>query len=516
MAAPRSEIKIGYPFKGIRKPFYDRTGLGLDRGDNEDENLNYLSRAENLNIGPNGELIPRYGIKLIGAGGGVVMNRILGETGPSNFSNPYIVGVSNSVLFGGSNFANNLGSFGTASQDFGVGVSYGVTLYVGTGNGLIATDGNSAGATAYVAGAPGGTAVELHQNRIFVGGYKVTLANMARLYFSNPGDASATGWVGSNFIDIEPGAGEVITALLSLGDRLIIFKAASIYILYTNGSPSNWILRKLTDKIGCSGPQALKAFQGKIYFLDRAGVFVTDGVSVQKLSDSIDYIFRNRPSYPQYGIGLTNNEGLAFLNTKSIIVSIMHDYTASPKQFKTFCYNIELDTWVEYIFVTSGTRSPAVPWSSKTVIDTKGTPVYFGDPGGISGGTAYVLDTTVTTDWGGTPFVCAVQTKTLWFGEKNRPKKIPLIYVDYFGEVTFATRVEKVNQVTTINLTAGVNPEPSPTIRKIYKIPGPGYCRDLQLTFTWNSHATNQPQALYGFSLEHITKSRRMSTAVGI
>jgi len=115
--------------------------------------------------------------------------------------------------------------------------------------------------------------IELHKNYVFLAGNSTY---PSRLYFSNLDDPET--WTGTDFIDINPDDGTVITGLKKTLDSLIISKENNIYILYGD-TPT-----------------------------------YTEGLELWRIKEgSTDIGFVNQGSMSRYGkviIGLTRNSGI--------------------------------------------------------------------------------------------------------------------------------------------------------------------------------------------------------------
>jgi len=96
------------------------------------------------------------------------------------------------------------------------------------------------------------------------------------------------------FLNIFPGDGDNITCIIPIGDRILIFKRTSVWILYLADDPVYWQVRGLNAEIGCTSKEAAKNIRGLIYFLSIRGMWVTDGVTFTRLSSNIEPMLTNR------------------------------------------------------------------------------------------------------------------------------------------------------------------------------------------------------------------------------
>lgn len=133
-----------------------------------------------------------------------------------------------------------------------------------------------------------GTTSVVFKDRQFIANASAAIPLDSRLYYSQILDNSAgTGFPASNFIDVSPGDGQFISALMVFNDQLVIFKNKSTWVLSADGSPSAWTLRQLHPYIGCVGRGTPWVIEGMLFFLSEEGVFRTDGVTFDEISKPI-------------------------------------------------------------------------------------------------------------------------------------------------------------------------------------------------------------------------------------
>jgi hypothetical protein len=134
-----------------------------------------------------------------------------------------------------------------------------------------------------IAGAPTGTwYLVWHRNRM----YALTGKN-SRLYFSDLGDP--TSWPVLNFLDFDVDDGDKLTGMISIDDGgLVLFKERSRHMLKGSG-PGNYTSLSIRDDVGCVSHWAIAHVtdMNQVAFLDRSGVYLTNGVSKHLISDAI-------------------------------------------------------------------------------------------------------------------------------------------------------------------------------------------------------------------------------------
>jgi hypothetical protein len=147
-------------------------------------------------------------------------------------------------------------------------------------DGLKSWDGTT---LATVAGAPTGIwYLVWHKNRVYA-----ATGKSSRLYFTDLGDP--TSWPVLNFIDFDIDDGDKVTGIRSLPDgALLITKEHSRHILRGSG-PGNYTTLSFRDGVGCVSHWAMASVPeaNRLAFLDREGVYLTDGAHVQLISDHI-------------------------------------------------------------------------------------------------------------------------------------------------------------------------------------------------------------------------------------
>lgn len=177
-------------------------------------------------------------------------------------------------------------------------VVYNQTLYGGATTGII-----KLGVTNYptsitetlIVGSPTQNSGGLlaHKNRLFT-----WATDTNRIYFT---DAPAVGalpevWnVGVNFIDVNGVGGKTnIQSVISLGNYLYIFTNTGLLSLYTQGAPSNWILKMINSSIAVRNRLSVVSKNSLIYYVTAEGVFVTDGFEFKLLSQALSDAFNGQ------------------------------------------------------------------------------------------------------------------------------------------------------------------------------------------------------------------------------
>jgi hypothetical protein len=117
--------------------------------------------------------------------------------------------------------------------------------------------------------------------------------NPSSVNFSDAGAPET--FTSTNFIDLDPGDGEVITGLQTWGNYLFVFKQTKFYVFYgeetdVTGEPI-FNYRKVDTGIGCAASRSVRAGRDGLYFLAPTGVYRTTGGAPELVSAAIDPLF---------------------------------------------------------------------------------------------------------------------------------------------------------------------------------------------------------------------------------
>lgn len=137
-----------------------------------------------------------------------------------------------------------------------------------------------------VAHVPAAEHVVYHAGRLFAanltdytGNTPTATSHPNRIRWSNLNNP--TKWTETDRLDVF-GSGDEITALVSFGGVLVIFKRLAIYVLSGDGTTDNpWALQLVTNKVGAASHEAIASTERGIYFFswpDGLFVFTGDGV----------------------------------------------------------------------------------------------------------------------------------------------------------------------------------------------------------------------------------------------
>lgn len=459
---------------------------GVDlSGPSELATSDFLADALNMEIGLKGEVKKRPGIirkhngttlgtnqlKFIGLLYNVNVNQIIVQNLVSGTAGKLWKSVDGGVTW------TQISTPAGTNYSCGRGVQYLDVLYIPTATGVAKWDG-----TVFTAPAAGTvnalTAAAFAKFRMFI--YDNTNAT---LRYSDPGNLLS--WPAANSIGFV-GDGDTVTNIVSYRDRIVIFRTNSIYLLYLDGPPTSWILKKLPFSIGSSSSNVV-VYNDLIYILSWDGVFRTDLTRVDEISIPIKSVFLKR----RQTISATGSSGtfdyITYWNNR-LICSIKTDLV---NVFRCFVYNILNKTWTEWLPALP--TALAGPPAYSPIADS--LPVYYGKAV-ISGnynkeglylittdlnGKIYFFDDEVPVyqDEVNTNYLSKIRTNKIDNGVSSGWKRIPVIYTRIMSASVGVQGRYYVNDVAGILFNI-----PTDVVLKEIKMKGPGFFRIVELEIT--------------------------------
>ena len=255
-----------------------------------------------------------------------------------------------------------------------------------------------------------------------------------------------------NYIDLSPGDGEAISAIVPWRDLLFAFKRTKFFVFYgstvdiTGNAIFNY--RPITAKVGGTGQYGTTAYdpattavagRDGVYFVADDGVYRTAGDTPQKVSGALDPWFRGESladatSLPAY----TGDFAHASVSADARFV-----YVRAENQDVTFVFDPVTDSWTVYdLAINSAVAySTANTSSNLTAFGTTGKVLVYGE--------AYTDDEGTAIDWLwqsgwydlGSPERKATRETVLW-GTGNPTLSVFTDHVSsdlYAGPVTLGT-----------------------------------------------------------------------------
>jgi hypothetical protein len=174
--------------------------------------------------------------------------------------------------------------------------------------------------------------------------------NQSRVYWSNVIDP--TTWGAANYVDFRKSDGDIVSAIWSLNNDLLIFKRRSLGKLSTT-PPSTAVsvtlgpLTTISENIGCMGFRAVDSLpDGTVVFLGAdLNLYQFDGVVIKNLS---------KQPYPGPDAGLVIGPSFDILNSKPIVKyypplkAILVVVIASSTSQSTYMYFLDDNAWSQY------------------------------------------------------------------------------------------------------------------------------------------------------------------------
>jgi hypothetical protein len=378
------------------------------------------------------------------------------------------------------------------------------TMYIGfNGNMGIRTLGGTSNApvigASTITNSPQSNVATWHKSRIFTD----VLGVPGRIAFSDP-NAPGT-WQTTSTIDVGVNDKDIITALVSLGDLLLIFKRSSVWTLYVQGgSPADWVVRRIHETLGCVqtiGTLPYITVGNECYFISPNGIFKTNGASFVNIGEKIwpinDEVYNSNTITSFFRITRWNNFLLFVINGFGL-----------TQTGKNLVYNLENKAWSSWTFLGGIFEDlfsyPASASSVPTLYGTKGDSIYYTNNNAAgyydtylgmglntySDGLAYnVLGT-------GSAYTSTFQTKE-FMGGIDRFLRLKWVGAEYISRTPGPSLSIVSDGVAGPSRIPGFHA----TLRKGYKIPGAGRHHTVALKCT---HALTSPFEFYRSAL-HLT-----------
>lgn len=148
----------------------------------------------------------------------------------------------------------------------------------------------------FAIGFPAGQGFSCHtilNRRCFIGNVKMVNENgnvvnyEDRVMYSEPNRFDV--FPSYNFLELEIGDGDKVTALAGFGDRLFVFKRRTLYIVnVSNATETGWYLEDTIQNMGVYAPYQVADVERGIAWVNEYGLFYFNGEQIQELSKKID------------------------------------------------------------------------------------------------------------------------------------------------------------------------------------------------------------------------------------
>ncbi len=164
----------------------------------------------------------------------------------------------------------------------------------------------------------------------------------SRIYWSDAGTAET--FQSTSFIDVGMDDGGEVTALVTTGDSIIIFKDHQTYMLQGTDEDT-FSLHNINPRLGVKSSNAAIEHRGKVYFFDDSeGLMMYDGANFTNISAPINRHMLDTSTY--------NREGDFRVNVTShgdhIFVSIPIGTGISNFPGRTFVWDTKLEVWTQH------------------------------------------------------------------------------------------------------------------------------------------------------------------------
>lgn len=119
-----------------------------------------------------------------------------------------------------------------------------------------------------------GSCMIAYKSRLWISGVD-TVGLTSRLYFSAIGTGGPTPdiWNQSDFLDVAPGEGGFVTALLALNSSIMVFKNDGTWRFSYSSSPGKGQVDKISGSIGAAGVNSVIEFENYVYIYDQGRVY---------------------------------------------------------------------------------------------------------------------------------------------------------------------------------------------------------------------------------------------------
>jgi hypothetical protein len=192
------------------------------------------------------------------------------------------------------------------------------------------------------ASVPAGKFLEIHESRIVVAG----TADPSAIYWSEVQVGVGTlpcRWMIENQQLFDPKDGDEITGLGKVGSNLLVFKKHKVFVVYDISTGAS---RRLSTNVGCIAPRSIVETPLGTMFLSDHGVYVTNGSTVELVSDVITPTLQ----------GFTNK------TTATAVLHENHYYLSFPDEVNSagaapiLDYDVVLRSWWRHAIGPAGSQ----------------------------------------------------------------------------------------------------------------------------------------------------------------
>ncbi len=278
------EVKLGPFVGGLNNSLYKDS-----LADNE------LVDCSDFDFTSDGTLITRPPIHIEGVTGDVSIDgheiHILGffiDTSITGLNNTYTVAEASGNLFIRLGVANGtpqpVTPWTVIQIGFGAavcGIQYINKFYIVRQAGL--GGGSWSPSTGYVAVAsmPGGNSIQLFKERLWITGV-YSAGTATRVYYSNVGTGAT--WSVADFIDVDAGNGQALSACYAGTSALYLFKSSSTYVLTYDSLPARGYIQCISPTIGIPNFDCYATYEDSIYIATGKYVYRISGYQFSQVN----------------------------------------------------------------------------------------------------------------------------------------------------------------------------------------------------------------------------------------
>lgn len=185
------------------------------------------------------------------------------------------------------------------------------------------------------------------------GGPNGATSSPDHVYFSDPGDPESwsTAPGKENYVQLAPGNGEAIQAVVAFREFIIVFKETSFYVFYsvTEGpeGSADFNFKPVEAGVGMVSPRAVCVQPSGVYFMSRHGVYRTTGAEPEEVSQIVEPIWSGEAS-PFFTQGVLSQAEVTSCTMTSHEDRIYLSYPVSSTKYRTLVYDPQLDWWSLY------------------------------------------------------------------------------------------------------------------------------------------------------------------------
>jgi hypothetical protein len=184
---------------------------------------------------------------------------------------------------------------------------------------------------------PRGTACVVHKNRLYIVPGPDATTNSSRLYFSQAGDFTL--WDvsdGGGFIDVKPGDGDTLNAVVVYQDNLLLFKGGSTHILAYDIDPVDAVLKEINPVVGTHTSFGVVQHENTVYCIHHDKVYEIVNYIFSLLNLKVPFEFDN---------SLPPNTSARY---EQNLLTLLGDRLVARFFNRTYVFNIRTRTWSEW------------------------------------------------------------------------------------------------------------------------------------------------------------------------